>query len=430
VQPALHQPKRFGTNNTMAGYEWMIGTRYLRSTHRRGFVSFVAFISVSGLMLGVATLIVVLSVINGFERELRTRMLSVTSHATLMGLNGPLENWPKVVEEARRQEGVIAAVPYIEAEAMIQNGKRVTGSRVRGVLPEEESAATGLSNRMLQGSFSDLQAGEYRILLGSALARELNARVGDSVVVIAPEGTATPAGVVPRQRRFHVAGIFESGMYEYDRGLAVVHMTDAARLYRYGDDVTGVRLALEDPLQAPIAVRVLALALGGNFTVTDWTRSHSTFFRSIEITKSMLFIILLMLVAVAAFNIVATLVMIVKEKQTDIAILRTLGAGPRNILGTFAVQGVMIGLVGTAAGAALGILVARNIEGIVKWLERVFNVQFLDASVYSMSDLPAYVEWMDVVQVCSVAFLMCALATLYPSWRAARTAPAEALRHD
>lgn len=414
----------------VSSYEWLIGTRYLRSTHRRGFVSIVALISVLGLGLGVAVLLVVLSVMNGFERELRSRILTVTSHATLMGLEGALEDWRHAREVALRQPGVEAAVPYIEAQAMLANGTRVAGAAVRGILPEEEVKAVGLAQRMRSGSLSGLEAGLYRIVLGSALAQELGAAVGDRIVLIAPEGTATPTGVMPRMRRFTVSGVFESGMYEFDRGLALVHLADAARVYRFGDTVSGVRLALADPLRAPGAVRELALALGGGFYVSDWTRNHANFFRSIELTKSMMFVILLIIVLVAAINIVATLVMIVKEKQTDIAILRTMGAGPRNVLGAFAVQGVLIGLAGTALGALLGTLLSANLQELVHGLERLLGVQFLDARVYYMSDLPAYVEAADLVQVCLTAFVLCALATLYPAWRAARTAPAEALRHD
>ena len=416
----------------MAGapYEWLIGTRYLRSTHRRGFVSFVALMSVCGLTLGVATLIVVLSVMNGFERELRTRILAVTSHATLTGMSGTLADWQTLAERARRQSGVQAAVPYVESAAMLENGYAMAGATVRGVLPQEERTATGLAQRLTAGRLEDLAPGGYGIILGSALAHELGARPGGTVVVIAPQGTATPTGVEARMRRFRVVGIFSSGMYEFDRGLALIHLADAARLFRLGDEVTGLRLALTDPLRAPeTAVRV-ARALGGDFYVSDWTQSHAIFFRSIEITKSMMFVILLMLVAVAAFNIVATLVMIVKEKQTDIAILRTLGAAPRNVLATFAVQGVLIGLAGTLLGAALGTLVADNLEKLVGGLERLTGVQFIDASVYYLSDLPAYVEGLDVLRVCGVAFVLCALATVYPAWRAARTAPAEALRHE
>jgi len=413
-----------------SAYEWLIGTRYLRSTHRRGFVSFVALMSVLGLMLGVATLITVLSVMNGFERELRNRILSVTSHGTLSGIEGSITDWQAIQRAALKQPGVQAAVPYIEEQAMLSNGVNVAGATVRGVLPNEERKATGLAQRLKTGRLEDLEPGRYHIVLGSALARELHAKVGGQVVLIAPEGTATPTGVVPRMRRFLVTGIFESGMYEFDRGLALVHITDASRLFKLGDKVSGIRLALDDPLQAPSLVVKIARDLGGGFYVSDWTRNHVNFFRSIELTKSMMFVILLMIVGVAAFNIVATLVMIVKEKQTDIAILRTLGAGPPNILTTFAIQGVMIGLVGTLLGAALGTVLSHNLESLIAWLERLFNTHFLDASVYYMSDLPAYVEWMDVVRVCTVAFLLCAVATIYPAWRASRTAPAEALRHE
>jgi len=415
----------------MSAYEWLIGTRYLRSTHRRGFVSFVALMSVCGLMLGVATLIVVLSVMNGFERELRSRMLTVTSHATLSGLSGALADWRALQAQVRAQPHVQAAVPYIESQAMLANGQRMAGANVRGVLPEQERTATGLAQRLTAGSLTDLTPGGYQVILGSALAHELNARPGDSVVLIAPEGTATPTGVVPRMRRFRVAGVFHSGMYEFDRGLALTHLADAARLFRTGAAVTGLRLAFDDPLRAHTLIQTVAAALGGpGFYVSDWTEDHANFFRSIEITKSMMFMILLMLVAVAAFNIVATLVMIVKEKQTDIAILRTLGSAPRNILLTFAVQGVLIGLAGTLAGALLGTVLADNLETLVGALEHLLGTQFLDARVYYMSELPAYVERADVLHVCSVAFLLCVLATIYPAWRAARTAPAEALRHE
>ena len=415
----------------MSAYEWLIGTRHLRSTHRRGFVSFVALMSVCGLTLGVATLIVVLSVMNGFERELRARILTVTSHATIMGLSGSLEDWRALQERVRRFPGVTAAVPYIESQAMLANGAHMVGASVRGILPPEERAAIGLAQHLRSGSLDALAPGSYGIVLGSALAHELAVQRGGSVVVIAPQGSATPTGVVPRMRRFTVVGLFESGMYEFDRGLALVQLDDAARLFRTGSAVTGLRLAFDNPLRAPSAVRQVALSLGGpGYYVNDWTQDHANFFRSIEITKSMMFVILLMIVAVAAFNIVATLVMIVKEKQTDIAILRTLGAGPRNVLLTFAIQGVLIGLAGTAAGAALGTLLSRHLQQLVAALERLLGTQFLDARVYYMSELPAFVEAADVWRVCVVAFLLCALATIYPAWRAGRTAPAQALRHE
>jgi lipoprotein-releasing system permease protein len=411
-------------------YEVLLGTRYLRSTHRRGFVSFIALISIAGLMLGVAVLIVVLSVMNGFERELRARILTVTSHATLMGLDGPLPQWREARAAALSQPGVTGAVPYIEAQAMFALDQRLTGALVRGVDPQEEAQVVGLGRQLLSGRLDDLQPGRYRIVLGDALAQELGAQRGSQIVLIAPEGSATPTGVVPRMRRFEVSGIFHSGMYEFDRGLALVHLADAARLYRLGDQVSGIRIALADPFTAPLAVRQLALRLGGGFYVSDWTRNHANFFRSIEMTKGMLFVILSMMVGVAAFNIVATLVMIVKEKQTDIAILRTMGAAPGSIMSAFALQGLLIAIAGILLGVLLGVLVATNLESLVHGLERLTGQRFLDAKVYFMSDLPAHVEMLDVLRISGVALLLCTLATLYPAWRAARTAPAEALRHD
>ncbi len=413
-------------------YEWLIGTRYLRSTHRRGFVSFVALMSVCGLALGVATLIVVLSVMNGFGRELRSRILSVTSDATIMGLQGAIPGWQAVQRRVERQAHVLAAVPYIEEQAMLSHGQRIAGASVRGVLPAEEKRVTALARHLAAGSLDELRPGRYGVILGVDLARALGVKVGQSVVLIAPEGVATPAGLEPRMRRFDVVGLFHSGMYEYDRQLALINLTDASRLFGLGpDEVTGMRLKLDDPWQAPQVVRRVAYALGGaGYYVSDWTDKHANFFRSIEITKSMMFVILSMIVAVAAFNIVATLVMIVKEKQSDIAILRTFGARPVNVLAVFAVQGVLIGLAGTMLGAALGVLVSDHLQALVSLLERLVHTQFLNPKVYYMSELPAHVQGSDVLRVCGVAFLLCALATIYPAWRAARTAPAEALRHE
>jgi lipoprotein-releasing system permease protein len=411
-------------------YEWILGTRYLRATRGRGFLSFISVVSVLGLAIGVAVLIVVLSVMNGFERELKTRILSVTSHATLMGLDGSLKDWRADQARAMKMPGVLAAAPYIEAQALLMHGAHTAGTSVRGVLAEQERRAVGLAQRIEGGRIEDLTDGGYRIILGDALAAALAANIGDDIVLIAPQGDVTPAGIEPRMRRFHVAGTFHSGMYEFDRALALVNMGDAARVYQMGDSVSGIRLALRDAFMAPRLVRDLAVSLGGGYYVSDWTRNHANFFRSIEITKSMLFVILLLVVAVAAFNIVATLVMVVKDKRADIAILRTLGAGPRNILLIFTIQGAFIGLAGTLAGAVLGLTLAANLEALVHGLERLLGTHFLDARVYFMSDLPAHAQAGDVLRICGVAFALCALATLYPAWRAAGTQPAEALRHD
>jgi lipoprotein-releasing system permease protein len=414
-------------------YEWLIGTRYLRSTHRSGFVSFVASMSVIGLALGVAVLIVVLSVLNGYESELRSRMLSVTSHATITGLNGAIPNWRGAQGRAGKQPGVKAVVPFVEARGLLANGQNVAGAMIRGILPEEEVKAVGLASSLREGRLADLEAGKFRVILGSALATELGVGLGDNVVLMTPEGSATPAGFVPRTRRFTVTGIFESRMFEYDRGLALMHMSDAAKLYRLGASVTGLRLAFDDPFTAPKRVREIAMLIddsGEGFFVTDWTRDHETLFRAVDLTKSMMFFILMIIVIVAAVNLVATLVMIVKEKQTDIAILRTIGAAPANVLEMFLVQGALIGLVGTLAGAALGWVLAINVQSIVHGIEGLFGVQFLDASVYFMSDLPSEVRLADVLQVSAVALTLSALATIYPAWRASRTLPAEALRHE
>jgi lipoprotein-releasing system permease protein len=411
-------------------YEWLLGTRYLRSTQRHGFLSFISVVSMAGLAIGVAVLIVVLSVMNGFERELRTRILSVTSHAQLLGISGQLDDWRSIQQTAVAMPGVLAAVPYVEAQAMLSHDAQISATAIRGVLPAEELRAVGLAQRITGGKITDLGAGSFRIVLGDALATTLNAKVGDTLVLMAPEGSATPAGIAPRMRRVRVAGLFHSGMYEYDSRLALMNIDDARRIYRLGDAVTGLRLALQDPFAAPAVVRELALKRGGGFYVSDWTRVHAGFFESIQLSKSMLFIILLLLVAVAAFNIVASLVMVVKDKRADIAILRTLGAGPRNVLAAFAIQGALIGFIGTTIGALLGWFIALQLPDWMHAVERLFNTQFLDARVYFMSDLPTYVQASDVLKITAVAFLLCALATLYPAWRAAGIQPAEALRHD
>ncbi len=411
-------------------FEWLIGMRYVRGTRGRGFLSFISVVSMLVLAIGVAVLIVVLSVMNGFARELRTRILSVTAHAEMEAIDGRLPDWQRAQAQALRMPGVLAAAPYIEAQALLLHGARSAGTAIRGVLPAEERRAVGIADRIRGGSIDELSAGSYRIVLGDALAAQLDAHIGDSLVLVAPIADVTPAGPQPRMRRFTVSGIFHSGMYEYDSALALMNLQDAARLYQMGQTVTGVRLALADPFQAPQLVRELALSLGGGFLVGDWTSEHANIFASIQTTKSILFVILLLVVAVAAFNIVSALVMVVKDKRADIAIVRTLGASPASVLAIFSIQGAVIGLAGTALGAGLGLLLSANLESLVHGLEQLLGTQFLNAKVYLMSDLPAYAEPGDVLRICSTAFLLCALATLYPAWRASGTDPASALRHD
>lgn len=411
-------------------YELLIGRRYLRAGRGNRFVSFISIISMAGVAIGVAVLIVVLSVMNGFEQELRGRILSLTSHATISGLNARLSDWQATAERIREAPEVVAVAPYIEDQALLIAGGKSSGAMVSGVLPEQERAVAAITDKMVAGSFDALLPGEYGIVLGSELANALGVSLGGRVVLVTSLRTTTPIGVVPRNRTFKVVGIFSAGMYEFDRNLAYVHLRDAARLYRMGDDVTGLRLKLQDMFAAPHVVRELARSLGGGYYVDDWTRKHANFFRSIQLTKSALFVILSLVVGVAAFNIISTLVMVVKDKQADIAILRTIGAAPRSIQMVFLTQGTTIGIIGTLAGVALGVLIAVNLETLIHVLEAVLSTQFLDAKVYFMSDLPAQVQWGDVLQISLTAFGLCCLSTLYPSWRAARTEPARALRHD
>jgi lipoprotein-releasing system permease protein len=413
-------------------YEGFLGLRYLRASPKRGFVSLIAAIAILGLVVGVAVLIVVLSVMNGFEGELRSRILSITGHATIAGPDARIPNWRPDLEKLEHYPGVVAAAPYIEEQAMIVHGAKSAGVLMRGIVPDAERPVADLTPHLLAGHLADLAPGSYRIILGSALAESLGARVGDRVILLVPEGDVTPLGVLPRMRAFRVAGILAVGMYEYDRRIALVSMRDAAALARMDDDISGFRLHLADPYAAPRVVREAALALGedSGLTVDDWTNAHVNFFRSIEITKHMLFVILSLLIAVAGFNIVSTMVMVVKEKRRDIAILRTFGSSPRSILSVFVVQGSLIGLLGIAGGLLLGVALSVNLERLVHALERLVGFKFLDARVYYMSDLPAHVELADVLQICGVAFVLASLSTLYPAWRAARLLPAESLRND
>jgi lipoprotein-releasing system permease protein len=413
-----------------ARYEFLIGRRYLRSTRGNRFVSFISTISMLGIAIGVAVLIVVLSVMNGFEREVRGRILNLTSHATISAFGSGLPDWQGTAARIGEHPDVLASAPYIEAQALLLAGGSNSGAIVTGVLPEQESKVTSITQKMAAGSFDKLAKGSFGIVLGTELAKALGVGVGQSVVLVTPLRVITPVGVMPRTKTFKVVGIFNAGMYEFDRNLAYINMNDAARLYRMGEQVTGLRLKLADLFQAPTLVRELAVSLGGGYYIDDWTRKHANFFRSIQLTKSAMFLILLLVVAVAAFNIVSTLVMVVKDKSVDIAILRTIGASPRSILTIFMTQGTAIGLIGTAAGVALGVLISVNLETLIHGLEAVLGVHFLDAKVYYISDLPATVQWPDVFKISLTTFLLCSLSTLYPAWRAARTQPAQSLRHD
>jgi lipoprotein-releasing system permease protein len=412
-------------------YEFLIGRRYLRASRGNRFISFISTISMAGIAIGVAVLIVVLSVMNGFEREVRVRILSLTSHASISALSLRLGDWQDTAARVRDNPSVLAAAPFIEEQALLlASGSKSSGAIVTGVLPEDERQVTVIADKVTSGSFAALASGEYGIVLGDELAKALGVGMGDRVVIVTPLRTVTPAGVMPRMRGFKVVGVFSAGMYEYDRNLAYIHIGDAAVLYRMGEDVTGLRLKLTDLFAAPYVVRELARSLGGGYYVDDWTRKHATFFRSIQLTKSALFIILLLVVGVAAFNIVSTLVMVVKDKRSDIAILRTVGASPRSILSIFLTQGVAIGMIGTLSGVLLGVLIALNLEALIHGLEAVLGLRFLDAKVYFITDLPTRIEWSDVLQISLTAFGLCCLSTLYPSWRAARTQPAQSLRHE
>jgi lipoprotein-releasing system permease protein len=411
-------------------YEGFVGLRYLRASPKRGSLSLIAGIAIAGLALGVAVLIVVLSVMNGFEEVLRTRILSLTAHATISGLDGRIADWRGDLEKLERFPGVAGAAPYIEEQGMLIHGEKSSGVLVRGILPDAERRVVDLAPHLVGGRIEDLAEGKYRVILGSALAEELGAKIGDRVVLLVALGDVTPVGVIPRMRAFQVTGILSIGMYEYDRRIAIVAMQDAAKVLRMGDDVTGIRLKLTDMYAAPRVSRAAAVSIGGDVEVQDWTNEHANFFRSISITKRILFFILSLMVAVAAFNIVSTMVMVVKDKRRDIAILRTFGSSPRSILAIFVVQGSLIGLLGIGVGVLIGVLIAANLQGLVHGLEGIVGFKFLDARVYFMSDLPARVRTTDVVRICGFAFVLACLSTLYPAARAARLLPAESPRND
>jgi lipoprotein-releasing system permease protein len=415
-------------------YELTIGLRYTRAKKRGAgrnrFISFISMISIFGITLGVAALIVVLSVMNGFQKEIRTRTLGVASHIEISGAGNELPDWRETITAVSTHPGVVAAAPYVQQQGLLSIGSDVQGVMVRGIDPKAEEGVADFEKHMKSGHLADLNPGEFSILLGGDLARALRVGTGEKVTLIAPQGLVTPAAVLPRLKQFRVAGVFEVGMYEYDAGLALIDIHDAQTLYRMGDSVSGVRLKVADLFEAPRIARELLRHLNADTFITDWTRSHANFFRAVAIEKNMMFLILLLIVAVAAFNIVSTLVMAVTDKQADIAILRTLGASPSSIMLIFIVQGVLIGLAGLAAGVTLGVVLALNIDVVIPALEHMLGIQFLAKDVYYIAELPSDLHWSDVGIITAVSFLLTLLATLYPSWRASRVNPAEALRYE
>ena len=418
-------------------YELWVGLRYTRAKKRGGdaggnrFISFISMISMLGIALGVAALIVVLSVMNGFQKELRTRILGVVSHIQVAGPGGgELADWSQVIQGAAKHPLVRYAAPYVQAQGMLSFDQQVRGVMVRGVLPEAEEKVADFEQHMKSGHLAALRPGEFGIILGAELARALQVFTGDKVTLIAPQGMVTPAALLPRLKQFKVIGIFEVGMYEYDASLALVHLSDAQKLYRLDERVSGVRLKIDDLFAAPRVAREMFRYIDPELLVSDWTRNHANFFRAVAIEKNMMFLILLLIVAVAAFNIVSALVMAVTDKQADIAILRTLGASPLSIMQIFIVQGALIGCIGLVLGVGGGVALALNVDVVVPAIERLLGMQFLAKDVYYISELPSDLQWRDVWIISGVSFVLTLLATLYPSWRASRVKPAEALRYE
>jgi lipoprotein-releasing system permease protein len=413
-------------------YELVLGWRYTRAgraTRRNGFISFISAVSMLGISLGVAALIIVLSVMNGFQKEVRDRMLGVVSHIEVYGPGGGmLADVDRTMAEARRNPQVVGAAPFVAAQSLVARGEDMRGAIVRGVVPALEPQVTDLAAGMRE-TLARLQPGQFGVVLGGELARNLGVRPGDPVTLIAPGGQVTPAGVVPRLKQMTVVGTFDSGHYEYDSGLMLLHVEDAQRIFRL-EGPTGVRLKLKDLHLAREVAAELQTSLTGEFLVRDWTRQNRTWFAAVQLEKRMMFIILTLIVAVAAFNLVSTLVMTVTDKRADIAILRTLGASPRSIMGIFVVQGAAVGVIGTLAGLVLGLAVALNIDVLVPALENALNANFLPKDIYLISRMPSDPQSDDIVPIALISLVLAFVATIYPSWRASRVNPAEALRYE
>ncbi|MDT8384170.1 MAG: lipoprotein-releasing ABC transporter permease subunit [Gammaproteobacteria bacterium] len=412
--------------------ELNIGLRYLRAKRRNQFISFISLTSMLGIVLGVTALITVLSVMNGFEKELRERILGMASHITITRVDGaPLQDWEAMGQAiAQTNPRIVGMAPYVRKEVMMSFGSQVQGGLLRGVLPEQDPAVSDVWQKMLYGELGDLRAGEFGIVLGKSLARNLGVVMGDKITVVTPQASNTPAGIMPRMKRFTVQGIFEVGMHEYDSAMALIHLEDAERLFRLEGGVTGLRLKLDDMFQVVPVRNQLVEALPGGYWISDWTMRHANLFRAVKIEKTMMFIILLLIVAVAAFNIVSTLVMVVTDKQADIAILRTLGSTPGSIMAIFIVQGVVIGVVGVLLGVVGGVTLALNLNTVVVWLEQVLNIQFMPADIYYIDTFPSELHWDDVIKIAAISVVLSVVGTLYPAWRASRTQPAEALRYE
>jgi lipoprotein-releasing system permease protein len=411
-------------------YELTVGLRYTRARRRNRFIGINAAVSMIGIAVGVWALIVVLSVMNGFQKEVRERILGVVSHLQILSDDNRLEGWPEVAKAVAQHPRVLGAAPFVQAQAMLSNGQTLRGAVVRGILADQEEKVADFARHMRTGSLGELRPGEFGVVLGTDLARVLDVRRGDKIALIAPQGIVTPAGVIPRLKQFTVVGVFEAGFIDADAGLALVHLRDAQTLYQMGEAVTGVRLKLDDLFASREVARELLAKLPRELYASDWTRSHANFFRAVEIEKRMMFIILALIVLVATINIVSTLVVAVADKQADIAILRTLGAAPGSIVQIFMVQGMVMGVIGTLAGVLVGVVTALNVDVIVKKIETALKFKFLSPDVYLIPDLPSDLQSSDVISIAIMALVLAFLATIYPSWRAARINPVEALRYE